>query len=94
VLHYPASNAARIGRVAWETGKSLTGTKFIVTGEPFTEAKRQMIERVGAKGTSRYAYGGGLNIGFGCADPCWRFSLIQSRSAERAWPSIPFSAPR
>jgi hypothetical protein len=65
----PASNAARIGRVAWEMGASLHGTKFIVTGEPFTEAKRQIIERVGAKGTSRYAYGGGLNIGFGCADP-------------------------
>jgi len=64
-----ASNAARIGRVAWEMGVSLQGTKFIVAGEPFTEAKRQMIEQVGAKGTSRYAYGGGLNIGFGCADP-------------------------
>lgn len=65
----PASNAARIGRMAWEMGESLKGTKFIVTGEPFTEAKRQVIERVGAKGTSRYAYGGGLNIGFGCAAP-------------------------
>jgi hypothetical protein len=64
-----ASNAARIGRVAWEMGASLEGTKFIVSGEPFTDAKRQVIERVGGTGISRYAYGGSLNIGFGCAEP-------------------------
>ena len=64
-----SSNAARIGRMAWEMGGSLEGTIFIVSGEPFTEAKRQMIERVGATATSRYSSGGGLNIGVGCADP-------------------------
>ncbi len=64
-----ASNAARIARVAWEMGVALRGTKFIVTGEPFTDTKREMIERVGATGISRYAYGGSVNIGYGCAEP-------------------------
>jgi hypothetical protein len=66
-----ASNAARIGRVAWEMGVSLEGTKFIVTGEPFTDAKREVLERVGGKGISRYAYGGSVNVGFGCAEPLY-----------------------
>lgn len=64
-----ASNAARIARVAAQMGISLAGTKFIATGEPLTEAKRGVIERVGASAMSRYAYGGGVNVGFGCADP-------------------------
>jgi hypothetical protein len=64
-----ASNGARIARVAWEMGVSLEGTKFIVTGEPFTESKREVIERVGASATPRYAYGGGLSVGLGCANP-------------------------
>jgi len=64
-----ASNAARIARVAWDTGASLTGTKFIVSGEPFTEQKRALIERVGARGTCRYVYGAGDLVGYGCANP-------------------------
>jgi hypothetical protein len=65
----PASNAARIARAALDAGTSLQGTKFVVTGEPYTEAKCQLIEQAGGKGTSRYAFGGGLNLGFGCANP-------------------------
>jgi hypothetical protein len=64
-----ASNATRIARNAWEMGVSLAGTKFIVSGEPFTETKRALIERVGASGISRYAFGGGASVGFGCANP-------------------------
>jgi len=64
-----ASNAARIALAAWEMGVSLTGTKFIVSGEPFTDAKRQVIERVGSSGTVRFTYGGSVNVGFGCAEP-------------------------
>lgn len=64
-----ASNAARIARVAWEMGASLEGTKFIVSGEPFTEAKRKTLERVGASGASRYTYGGGVMVGYGCGNP-------------------------
>lgn len=64
-----ASNAARIARAACRLGISLEGTKFIVTGEPFTDAKQRVVESTGAKGITRYAYGGSINIGFGCANP-------------------------
>jgi hypothetical protein len=63
------SNAARIARVAWDLGVSLEGTKFVVTGEPFTDAKKEAIERVGASATTRFASGFGLTIGYGCASP-------------------------
>jgi hypothetical protein len=64
-----ASNAARIARGARRLGISLERTKFIVTGEPFTDSKREAIEAVGATGIPRYAYGGSVNIGYGCANP-------------------------
>jgi hypothetical protein len=64
-----ASNAARIARIASHLGISLDGTKFIVSGEPFTESKREIIGKSGATATPRYAYGGSINIGFGCANP-------------------------
>ncbi|MEX0802268.1 MAG: hypothetical protein WD688_02955 [Candidatus Binatia bacterium] len=63
-----ASNAARIARAACRLGISLESTKFIVGGEPFTDSKRQVIESAGATAISRYAYGGSVNIGFGCAN--------------------------
>ncbi len=63
------SNAVRIARAAWELGVSLERTKFTVTGEPLTPAKYDVIKRAGATTTNRYAYGGGVNIGFGCANP-------------------------
>jgi len=63
-----ASNAARIARTAWERGVSLEGTRFIVTGEPFTEAKRHVIERSGGTATLSCTYGGAMVIGSGCAD--------------------------
>lgn len=62
-----ASNAARIARVAWERGVSLEGTTFYVSGEPFTEAKREAIERVGASATCHYAFSPGVHVGHGCA---------------------------
>ncbi|MGH7824165.1 MAG: hypothetical protein ACREQ7_03185 [Candidatus Binatia bacterium] len=65
----PASNAARIAKEAWDRGVSLAGTKFIVSGEPFTDSKRAILDRVEARATSRYAYGGSINVGFGCANP-------------------------
>jgi hypothetical protein len=64
-----ASNAVRIARQALRLGISLDRTKFIVTGEPFTESKREAIEAIGAAGIPRYAYGGSVNIGYGCANP-------------------------
>jgi hypothetical protein len=64
-----ASNATRIARLAWEKGISLEGTKFIVSGEPFTEPKREAIERVGAGAIAFYGAAPGMYIGFGCANP-------------------------
>jgi len=64
-----ASNATRIARLAWEMGVSLEGTKFIVSGEPFTEPKREAIERAGAGAIAFYGAAPGMYIGFGCADP-------------------------
>jgi hypothetical protein len=66
-----ASNAARIARTAADLGVSLSGTKFIVTGEPFTESKKETIGQSGATATPRYAYGGSINIGFGCGNPLY-----------------------
>jgi hypothetical protein len=64
-----ASNATKIACIACELGISLEGTKFIVTGEPFTESKKEVLQKAGATATPRYAYGGSINIGFGCANP-------------------------
>jgi hypothetical protein len=65
-----ASNAARIARVAWETGASLEGTKFVASGEPLTESKRELIERAGATAIPMFgAEDIWAMIGYGCANP-------------------------
>jgi len=65
------SSAVRIARVASEMGVSLEGTKFVVSGEPFTESKCEAIRQTGAVAVSHYAYGGGVNVGFACANPVY-----------------------
>jgi hypothetical protein len=67
-----ASNAARIARLACTMGIGLHGTKFNVAGEPFTEAKEEAIKKAGATSTSRYSYGGGIPVGYGCANALHR----------------------
>ena len=62
------SSAVKIAQTAATMGLSLDGVKFVVSGEPFTEAKRRAIEKTGAVAISHYAYGGGINAGFACAD--------------------------
>jgi hypothetical protein len=92
-----ASSAARIARTAWEMGVPLDGTKFSVAGEPFTEAKEEIVRRSGAGFTSRYSYGGNLSVGMGCAAPAHRdevhvnrhlFALISHPVPLDAAPSI------
>jgi hypothetical protein len=63
------SNAARIAGEAIEKGEGLTRTVFLVGSEPLTEAKLERIEQAGAAATTNYAYGGGINLGLGCANP-------------------------
>ena len=67
-----ASSAVRIARTAREMGISLEGTKFNVAGEPFTETKEDVIRQSGAEVISRYSYGGGTPVGYGCANPIYR----------------------
>jgi len=64
-----ATNAVRIAQAAWNMGVSLEGTKFLVGGEPLTEAKRDAIARLGAHAIPRYSFSGGGNVGNGCASP-------------------------
>jgi hypothetical protein len=66
-----ASNGARVARVAWKMGESLEGVKFNVSGEPLTDAKRELMERAGASVTSRFSYSAGMNGGYGCANPAY-----------------------
>jgi hypothetical protein len=71
-----ASNATRIARVASDLGISLEGTKFIASGEPLTETKRELIERASA--TAIASYGSedlNLKVGFGCAHPLYTDEL-------------------
>jgi hypothetical protein len=64
-----ASNAVRVARLAAEQGISLQGTKFLASGEPLTDAKREIIVRAGAGVTCRYAFTELGIAGFGCSRP-------------------------
>ncbi len=66
-----ASNGVRIAQRALDLGISLEGTTFILHGEPFTEAKRDIIERTGAPCTTRYSFSVGMQAGQGCANPAY-----------------------
>jgi hypothetical protein len=62
-----ASNLVRIARAAQEAEISLDGTSFIGGGEPVTDAKREVVERVKAKFIPRYAFTPAGLVGQGCA---------------------------
>ncbi len=65
-----ASNAVRIARAAAETAVSLDGTRFVASGEPLTDVKREMIERVGAVAIANYGFEDlAVKVGYGCARP-------------------------
>jgi hypothetical protein len=85
-----ASSAVRICVAAKEHGIPLEGVSFITLGEPFTEAKQQAVEAVGARALVRYAFTEAGIIGYGCADPRLsddlhfssnRYGLIQRQRA-------------
>jgi hypothetical protein len=67
-----ASTAVRIARAAYDIGVPLDGALFNVAGEPFTEAKAKILQRSGARVTSRYSFGGNMSVGMGCASPLER----------------------
>jgi hypothetical protein len=74
-----ASSAARIARAASDIGAPLDGALFNVAGEPFTEAKEQIVRRSGAGFTSRYSFGGNMSVGMGCAAPAHRDEVHVNR---------------
>ena len=63
------SNAVRIARSALETGLPLIGTSFHASGEPLTQAKKQLIEAAGAHTAPHYGPGGGNGSVLGCGNP-------------------------
>ena len=63
-----ASNAVKIARTALEMGVSLSSVLFVVSGEPFTDSKRQVVESAGAQFTVQYGYTpGAVHVSRGCA---------------------------
>lgn len=64
-----ASSACRIANAARQMAISLEGTRFLIGGEPFTDAKRDAIEQAGATGIPRYSFGEGGSVGLGCVNP-------------------------
>jgi hypothetical protein len=64
-----ASSAVRVCVAAAERGISLERVCFITIGEPYTEAKKRLLDAVEARALVRYAFTEGGVVGYGCADP-------------------------
>jgi hypothetical protein len=65
------SNATRIARKALRAGVSLEHVTFEASGEPFTQAKKRIIEEAGAHVALVYGPGGGSGAVLGCGNPCF-----------------------
>jgi hypothetical protein len=63
------SNATRIARRALEAGISLAHVTLAASGEPLTQAKKQLIEETGARIALRYGPGGVYGTALGCGNP-------------------------
>jgi hypothetical protein len=92
-----AGSASRIAVAASAKGILLTGTRFLVGGEPLTEAKLETIGRAGAAAIPRYSFGEGGSVGLGCASPAYadevhvsehRLALVRRPRAPGALASI------
>jgi len=62
-----ASPAVRVAAAAKERGLDIRDTLFLVSGEPLTEGKRQVIESTGARVFSRYHIAEVGPVGYGCS---------------------------
>ncbi len=62
-----ASSAARVAAAATAAGRRLDGVCFVVTGEPFTASKKQLVEASGARAVVHYGMTESGAIGFSCA---------------------------
>ena len=63
------SNAVRIARAASKKGVALSATRFIVSGEPLTASKAEIIRAAGAGVSLFYGYSGPFTLGVSCAKP-------------------------
>jgi len=63
------SRALRVCLAAQEAGWDLTGTTFVVGGEPTTPAKMQAITRTGARYFPTYTVAEAGRLGMGCSQP-------------------------
>lgn len=64
-----ASSALRVAEAAVAQRLPLDGARFVVLGEPFTEAKRRAIRASGAEAVVRFAFTEAGIIGYGCLAP-------------------------
>ncbi|MCC6712883.1 MAG: hypothetical protein IT344_05915 [Candidatus Dadabacteria bacterium] len=67
-LDTQVSTCVRTCAAAMENGLDISGTTFIIGGEPYTEAKAEVIRSSGANAASRYSMAELGNLGFPCAD--------------------------
>lgn len=68
-LDTQVSTSVRTCAAAIENGLDISGTAFIMGGEPYTKAKAEVIRSSGASGATRYSMAELGNLGFPCADP-------------------------
>jgi hypothetical protein len=64
-----ASSVVRICRAAVENGTELRDVCFVTFGEPYTFAKRQIVQAAGARAVSHYGFTEGGLVGYSCANP-------------------------
>jgi hypothetical protein len=95
-LNAVASSAVRLCEAAFGSGIDLSGAKFMLNGEPTTEARLAVLKRIGAEGIPDYGTNETGSIGYGCMSPEApddvhlfhdSFALIQPESANKNIPS-------
>jgi hypothetical protein len=69
LLSAPASSGVRVALAAEKLGLDIAGTFFRLSGEPFTQAKADVIVRTGARAVSNYSMSELGRVGVACASP-------------------------
>jgi hypothetical protein len=64
-----ASSAVRLSAAAQELGANLDGVCYVTLGEPFTEAKRKIVDASGAQTLVSYGFAEGGILGYACGTP-------------------------
>ncbi len=64
-----ASSAVRVCAAAKPMGVDLHGVAFIVIGEPYTEARKRIVDDSGAYAVVGYGFNEAGTVGFGCREP-------------------------